>query len=964
MSYDESSSGSDSDTGFEEDIQALKKACFATGVADDLLKPSPIDADYDAIYESEDEDNEDIELLRSVQQRFSIPTNDFGAENEPFSMKPLQTILPSDSSDENDDFGEDFDTLRAIERRFSQYDADSKNACMESCVQRSEQVGATNNIDLGKESSPNFFVKRCNNARGFPDCVDGRVTDQSLDVSSNSTPGTPCANATANASEGHEPGSELVPVTDGSFPKSAQAFVEAIKKNRTCQKLIRNKLAQIEARMEENRKLRERVKILKDFQMACRKRTGRALSQKRDARIQLISIPKLRANASKVSFLADKNTQAINQGPAENSHVAHYRDAVSKYPFSLSREPWSKEEKKNLLKGITQQFQEMLTRNLLSGDGDSSHRVNMIKKIKNHRVTPEELKSFLEFDKVNWERLASIYVKGRSAPECESRWRNCDDPSINHGDWTSNEDKKLLYIVSNRGISNWIEIAMELKTNRTPFQCLSRFQRSLNASIIKNEWTPPEDEELRKAVAEYGETNWQLVASTLEGRTGTQCSNRWKKSLNPLRERVGRWDPDEDKHLKIAARLFGAKNWNKLAKFVPGRTEAQCRERWVNCLDPCLNMNVWTEDEDLKLIKAIEEHKFRWSRIAACIPPRTDNQCRRRWMVLCPQQVRMLKVDRKLKKAVFISNFVDREGERPDLTVKDFIAPLSIEPVPNGNEDRETSNKKEQRIVLRKGSRRARKVTRTKKVFKLTDEDDVAENNGHVDITTDGIEPTSFDVDNSKTKKQATRRARKVTHKKKVIKLTDEDDVAENNGHVDVTTNGIETTSFDVDNSETKKQATGNLKWKERGVPKIRSRRARHVTHTEKALILIDEDDAKYNDGHAGFLDKNNVDKSSSFNGDEDCEFERKATRKRKRDQRGEDGGILKTEKKKKSIVDCGFDDVRRSICPPAELKVYFRRRKRNNPASIRKTSEEELKDEETLGSFLIKLKKEKQEVS
>lgn len=84
----------------------------------------------------------------------------------------------------------------------------------------------------------------------------------------------------------------------------------------------------------------------------------------------------------------------------------------------------------------------------------------------------------------------------------------------------------MLHCFSNRGFSNWIDIAKELKTNRTPYQCLSRFQRSLNPSILNNEWTPAEDEELRKAVAEYGETNWSLSASTLSGRTGTQCSNR------------------------------------------------------------------------------------------------------------------------------------------------------------------------------------------------------------------------------------------------------------------------------------------------------------------------------------------------------------------------------------------------------------------------------------------------------
>lgn len=61
---------------------------------------------------------------------------------------------------------------------------------------------------------------------------------------------------------------------------------------------------QIESRIEENKKLRERVKILKDFQVTCRKRMGRALSQKRDARVQLIYTSKLRSNA-KVSLSVD-----------------------------------------------------------------------------------------------------------------------------------------------------------------------------------------------------------------------------------------------------------------------------------------------------------------------------------------------------------------------------------------------------------------------------------------------------------------------------------------------------------------------------------------------------------------------------------------------------------------------------------------------------------------------------------
>lgn len=107
-----------------------------------------------------------------------------------------------------------------------------------------------------------------------------------------------------------------------------------------------------------------------------------------------------------------------------------------------------------------------------------------------------------------------------------SRWLNFEDPLINRNPWTTSEDKNLLFTIQQKGLNNWIELAVSLGTNRTPFQCLSRYQRSLNASILKSEWTKDEDDKLRSAVAVFGEGDWQAVASTLEGRTGPQCSNR------------------------------------------------------------------------------------------------------------------------------------------------------------------------------------------------------------------------------------------------------------------------------------------------------------------------------------------------------------------------------------------------------------------------------------------------------
>lgn len=482
-------------------------------------------------------------------------------------------------------------------------------------------------------------------------------------------------------------------VNSSCFPKSAQAFVDAIKKNRSCQKVIRDKMLQIEARLEELKKLKERVKILKGFQLTCRKRMGRALSQKRDARVQLISLPKQRFSAK------GKKLSAIHCGPPENSHVVSFREALTHFAVSLSRKEWSKEESENLAKGVKQQFQEMLLQrsvNLLSDEDGCSRESGdldgLIGSIRDHVITPESMRLFLP--KVNWDQVVSMYLPGRSGAECQSRWINWEDPLIKHEGWDLSEEKNLLHAVQQKGMINWVDISASLGVCRTPFQCLSHYQRSLNASIIRREWTDEEDIRLCAAVETFGESNWQFVASVIEGRTGTQCSNRWIKSLHPAIKRCGKWSADEDKRLKVAVMLFHPKSWSnigqsvpwrapiwkKVAQYVPGRTHVQCRERWVNSLDPSLKLDEWTKEEDLKLKSAIDEHGYSWSKVAACVPPRTDNQCRRRWVVLCPGEVPILQEAKKIRREAFISNFVDREEERPALRPNDIVPTPKLSP--------------------------------------------------------------------------------------------------------------------------------------------------------------------------------------------------------------------------------------------------------------------------------------------
>lgn len=79
--------------------------------------------------------------------------------------------------------------------------------------------------------------------------------------------------------------------------------------------------------------------------------------------------------------------------------------------------------------------------------------------------------------------------------------------------------------------------------------------------------------------------------------------------------KLGRWKPEEDTKLIAAVAALeklGKKEWTEVAKLVPGRTNNQCRIRWIMQLDPSggptVNMGSWTEGEYVELVGAVKRH--------------------------------------------------------------------------------------------------------------------------------------------------------------------------------------------------------------------------------------------------------------------------------------------------------------------------------------------------------------------
>ena len=54
--------------------------------------------------------------------------------------------------------------------------------------------------------------------------------------------------------------------------------------------------------------------------------------------------------------------------------------------------------------------------------------------------------------------------------------------------------------------------------------------------------------------------------------------------------------------------LYGDKDWEKIAEFVPNRSQNQCRERYKSSLDPNLRPpDMWTYEEDKTLLNTADE---------------------------------------------------------------------------------------------------------------------------------------------------------------------------------------------------------------------------------------------------------------------------------------------------------------------------------------------------------------------
>lgn len=182
----------------------------------------------------------------------------------------------------------------------------------------------------------------------------------------------------------------------------------------------------------------------------------------------------------------------------------------------------------------------------------------------------------------------------------------------------------------------------------------------------ESEWSLSEDSKLMSLVSKFGEGNWLRIYRSMGSRAAEECEARWNLHLKQTVKK-GSWTVAEDAILRKWISENGANDWTRCSELISGRNGKQCRERWVNILDPRVVTGDWSLEDQVQIFSLMKRFKTSWSRISSGLNGRTENSIKNYFYST------MRRIDSSSVKGYLQGVFLGTSNAITDTTDEEFI---------------------------------------------------------------------------------------------------------------------------------------------------------------------------------------------------------------------------------------------------------------------------------------------------
>ena len=153
----------------------------------------------------------------------------------------------------------------------------------------------------------------------------------------------------------------------------------------------------------------------------------------------------------------------------------------------------------------------------------------------------------------------------------------------------------------------------------------------LNIDIpLKTIWTDEEMNTLINLIKIHNYKDFQLIAKKIPGKTPEQCSEKLAELLL-LKNVKDTWTIQGEDLLKKLVKKKGSKKRALCGKKIPGNSSKQCREHWISNLNFRFKKCYWSVEEDFLVLFLYKKYEGNWKKITLLFEGKSENNIKNRF---------------------------------------------------------------------------------------------------------------------------------------------------------------------------------------------------------------------------------------------------------------------------------------------------------------------------------------------